>query len=104
MAEGEERRDLLRFNIVLGATIAVVVLFILIASIWGSGAIQNGDNEDYEWWEVPLHDRHKMNLDYTGVRSTLPVNGTYNWTGPSEFSLRLICPQVNKMQDIQKPL
>ena len=49
MGVSEERRDLLRFNIVLGATIAVVVLFILIASIWGSGVIQNGDNEDLEW-------------------------------------------------------
>ncbi len=92
MGVSEERRELLRFNVVLGATIAVVVLFILIASIWGSGAIQNGDNEDYNWWEVPLHDRHKMDLDYTGTRSKLPIDGIYNWTGPSEHFVEVDLP------------
>ena len=67
--ENGERREFLRLNLALGATIGVVVLFILLASIWGSGVLQNADDENYSWWEVPLHDRHKMNLDYTGPDS-----------------------------------
>ena len=90
--ENGERREFLRLNLALGATIGVVVLFILLASIWGSGALQNADDENYTWWEVPLHDRHKMNLDYTGLRSQLPVNGTYNWTGPTEFYVEVTLP------------
>ena len=69
MAEAEERREILRLNLALGATIGVVILFIVLASVWGSGAVQNADDENYSWWEVPLHDRHKMDLDFTKSRS-----------------------------------
>ena len=92
MAEAEERRDLLRLNIALGATICVVILFLILASVWGSGALQNENEENSSWWNVPLHDRHKMNLDYTGIRSQLPVNGTYNWTGPTEYFVEVDLP------------
>ena len=84
MAEAEERREFLRLNIALGATIGVVILFMILASVWGSGALQSGEEESDSWWNVSLHDRHKMDLDYTGTRSSLPVAGIYNWTGPSE--------------------
>ena len=92
MAEAEERREILRLNLALGATIGVVILFIVLASVWGSGAIQNADDENYSWWEVPLHDRHKMDLDFTKSRSQLPVNGTYNWTGPTEHFVEVDLP------------
>ena len=92
MAEAEERREFLRLNLALGATIGVVTVFILLASIWGSGAVQTNDDENYSWWEVPLHDRHKMNLDFTGTRSALPANGTYTWTGPSEYFVEVDLP------------
>ncbi|MDE0708111.1 MAG: CocE/NonD family hydrolase [Candidatus Poseidoniales archaeon] len=92
MAEAEERRDLLRLNIALGATICVVILFLILASVWGSGALQNENEENSSWWNVPLHERHKMNLDYTGTRSQLPVNGTYNWTGPTEYFVEVDLP------------
>ena len=92
MAEAEERREILRLNLALGATIGVVILFIVLASVWGSGAVQNADDENYSWWEVPLHDRHKMDLDFTKSRSQLPVNGTYNWTGPTEHFVEVDLP------------
>ena len=44
MAEANERRELLRLNLALGATIAVVILFIVLASVWGSGAVQNSND------------------------------------------------------------
>ena len=68
MAEGEERREFLRLNLALGATIAIVVLFMFLASVWGSGAIQSENENTSSSWNVPLQDRHKMDLDYTGTR------------------------------------
>ena len=69
MAEAEERREILLLNLALGATIAVVIMFIVLASVWGSGAVQNADDENYRSWDVPLHDRHKMDLDFSGLRT-----------------------------------
>ncbi|MDG1525118.1 MAG: CocE/NonD family hydrolase, partial [Candidatus Thalassarchaeaceae archaeon] len=93
MAEAEERRDLLRLNVALMGTVGVVILFMILASVWGSGALESNDDDgNYSWWNVPLQDRHKMDLDYTGTRSRLPVNGTYNWTGPSEFFVEVDLP------------
>ena len=83
---------MMRFNLVMGATVGVVILFFILASVWGSGAVQKSSEEDYSWWEVPLNERHKMNLDYTGLRSQLPVNGTYSWSGPSEFFIEVELP------------
>ena len=80
MADAEGRRELMRFNLVMGATIGIVILFFILASVWGSGAIQKSSEKEYSWWEVPLQERHEMELDFTGLRSQLPVNGTYNWT------------------------
>ena len=101
MADGEGRRELMRFNLVMGATIGIVILFFILASVWGSGAIQKSSEKEYSWWEVPLQDRHKMELDFTGLRSQLPVNGTYNWTGPSEFFIEVDLPPSE--QDVGYP-
>ena len=92
MADADGRREMMRFNLVMGATFGVVILFFILASVWGSGAVQKSSEEDYSWWEVPLNERHKMDLDYTGLRSQLPVNGTYSWSGPSEFFIEVELP------------
>ena len=101
MADAEGRRELMRFNLVMGATIGIVILFFVLASVWGSGAIQKSTEKEYSWWEVPLQERHKMELDFTGLRSQLPVNGTYNWTGPSEFFIEVDLPPSE--QDVGYP-
>ena len=93
MAANEERRELLTLNIALGLTIGVVALFIVLASIWGSGAVQDSSTvEDEAWWQVSLQERHKLDLDYTGVRSKLPIEGMYNWTGPTEYFVEVDLP------------
>ena len=33
-----------------------------------------------------------MDLDFTKSRSQLPVNGTYNWTGPTEYFVEVDLP------------
>ena len=101
MADADGRRELMRFNLVMGATVAVVILFFILASVWGSGAVQQSSEEKDSWWNVPLQDRHKMDLDFTGLRSQLPVNGTYNWSGPSEFFIEVDLPPSE--QDVGYP-
>ena len=95
-SDSNERREQLQLNMALGATAIIVVLFMILASVWGSGFFDSNDSEnsadDYEWWDVPLDLRHQMNLDFTGSRSSLPVNGTYNWTGPSEHFVEVDLP------------
>jgi len=66
-------------NVTLAATFAVAVIFLLLGTSIGHIADDAALNEKTSqyWWEVPLHERHKMNLDLTQERSVLPINGTY---------------------------
>ncbi|MEE2812766.1 MAG: CocE/NonD family hydrolase [Candidatus Thermoplasmatota archaeon] len=89
------RRDLMQLNIAMAATAVVVILFMILASIWGSGMFSSDSKngvDDYDWWDVPLELRHEMDLDFTGSRSQLPENGTYSWTGPSEYFVEVDLP------------
>ena len=66
-------------NITLAATIAVSIVALFLGANVGqlvdtNLVVQKSPN----WWEVDLHDRHKMNLDFTQERSVLPISGTYN--------------------------
>ena len=65
-------------NITLGATLAFSIAFLLLSTNITVEIDENASLESVgEWWQVPLHDRHKMDLDLTQERSVLPVNGTY---------------------------
>ena len=44
----------------------------------------NNINQDDEWWNTPVHERENMELNMTGWRSQLPVDGKYSWSGPTE--------------------
>ena len=64
-------------NITLAATFAVSVIFLFLGSSVGhileeEPFIKSAPN----WWEVPIHERHKMNnLNLTQERSLLPIEG-----------------------------
>jgi hypothetical protein len=103
MDDAVERRELLRLNLALGATIVVVILFLILASIWGSGMVENDDDAGRAWWDVPLDERHEMDLDFTGLRSRLPVNGTYNWTGPTEHFVEVTLPASERDAGYPEP-
>ena len=60
-------------NFTLGATIAVAIVFLFLGV--GIGQVvtdEIGSNQSVEWWQTPLHDRHKMDLNLTQARSVLP--------------------------------
>jgi predicted acyl esterase len=92
MEEADERRDLLRLNLAVGMTIAVVIAFLMIATVWGSALTDNDGDGIGHWTEVSLKDRHKMDLNFTGLRSQLPEAGPYTWTGPSEHYVEVTLP------------
>lgn len=87
-----ERRQL---NIAVGATTIVIVIFMILASVWGTISTFGGGygpNGEWEWWEVPLEERHTMGLNVTGERSVLPEAGPYNWSGPTEYFVEVDLP------------
>ncbi|RJV00252.1 MAG: CocE/NonD family hydrolase [Candidatus Poseidoniales archaeon] len=66
-------------NITLAATLAISIAFLFLGTSIGQLLEQEQViDESYEWWEVPLHERHKMDLNLTQERSVLPVKGTYD--------------------------
>ena len=71
------RREL---NISMVSTIAVSIVFLLMAMSFGKAVINNSNSETTfsgDWWDTPLHLRHTMDLPMNMMRAQLPVNGTY---------------------------
>ena len=57
------------------------------------------NNED--WWDTPIHERENMELNMTGWRSQLPVEGIYSWSGPTEHFVEVDLPLSE--QDVGYP-
>nr|MBC8518303.1 hypothetical protein [Euryarchaeota archaeon] len=88
-------REKKQLNIAVGATAIVIVIFMVLATVWGTvSSIGGGYGADgqWEWWEVPLEQRHTMGLNVSGERSVLPETGPYNWTGPTEYFVEVDLP------------
>ena len=76
-SEGHAQRQL---NFSAAATIAVSIVFLLVAMTVGpsaSDAMDGSESFSGEWWNTPLHLRHTMDLPMDTLRAQLPVNGTY---------------------------
>jgi len=88
-------REKKQLNIAVGATAIVIVIFMVLATVWGTvSSIGGGYGADgqWEWWEVPLEQRHTMGLNVSGERSVLPEPGPHNWTGPTEYFVEVDLP------------
>ena len=75
--EGKGRRQL---NLSAGATIAISIVFLMLAMTLGTNLTQSAKESGAfsgEWWETPLELRHTMDLPMDTLRAQLPVNGTY---------------------------
>ena len=76
-SDGHAQRQL---NYSAGATVAVSIVFLLLAMTVGptiGQAMDDVSNYETEWWNTPLHLRHTMDLPMDTLRAQLPVNGTY---------------------------
>ena len=57
-------------NITLAATLAISIAFLFLGTSIGQLLEQEQViDKSYEWWEIPLHERHKMDLNLTQERS-----------------------------------
>lgn len=80
-------------NITLAATFAfsIVVLF-LGANVGQLIESSPSASKSNYWWEVDLHDRHKMDLNLTQERSVLPVQGQYKVRAYTEHFIPVELP------------
>ncbi|MEE2812013.1 MAG: CocE/NonD family hydrolase [Candidatus Thermoplasmatota archaeon] len=79
----EERRDVRQLNFAMGATVAVVVLFMVLAATFGSGisnSMSGGGGSDH--WLLPVDERAGLHYDNTDVFSRVSWNGTHNISEP----------------------
>ena len=76
---------------ILMSTILVTGI-IISSTIWSAAGPGGFSKSDYEWWETPVNERYNMELNMTGWRSQLPVEGLYSWTGPTEYYVEVDLP------------
>ena len=69
-------RNQAQLNISLSVTIAVCIVFLFLSMSFGETLSDdsNVENAD-EWWNVPLNERHEMELPMNTSRAQLPVKG-----------------------------
>ena len=64
-------------NLTLAGSFSIAVVFLFLAMGFGEVLSDSKDkSQSYEWWETPLQERHKMDLNLTQDRSVLPQNGS----------------------------
>ncbi len=81
-------------NITLAATFAVSVIFLLLGTNVGHVLDDVSiPKETPNWYEVPIHERHKMtNLNLTGERSAIPIEGPYEVQTYTEHYIEVELP------------
>ena len=86
-------------------TLALMICLLMIvptlAGCFTEETNNNNINQDDEWWNTPVHERENMELNMTGWRSQLPVDGKYSWSGPTEHFIEVDLPLSE--QDVGYP-
>ncbi len=76
----EERREGRQLNLAMGATVVIVILFMILAATFGVGfskSIADGE-ESIGHWLPPVEERSKLIYENTDVFSRVSMNGSYN--------------------------
>tara|TARA_B110000196_G_scaffold247033_1_gene216002 strand:+ start:5010 stop:6881 length:1872 start_codon:yes stop_codon:yes gene_type:complete len=78
----------------LGILISTIIIvgLIIISTIWSGAGPGGFSDSKYEWWDTPVDERYNMELNMTGWRSQLPVDGPYSWSGPTEYFVEVDLP------------
>ena len=78
----------------LGILISTIIIvgLIIISTIWSGAGPGGFSDSKYEWWDTPVDERYNMELNMTGWRSQLPVEGPYSWSGPTEYFVEVDLP------------
>ena len=84
-----------------GVAVVAIVLMLIISTLWTAAGPSIAGGEDDDWWNTPVSERHKMDLNMTGLRSQLPEAGPYTWSGPTEHFVEVDLPPSE--QDVGYP-
>ena len=80
-------------NLTLAGSFSIAVVFLFLAMGFGEVLSDSKDkSQSYEWWETPLQERHKMDLNLTEDRSVLPQNGDYEVLAYTEHFVSVDLP------------
>mgnify|MGYP001466201449 FL=1 len=71
---------------------ALAVIFLILGINFGTLEDDLSQEMAFEWWETPIQDRHKMDLNLSGERSALPVNGSYSVLDYTEHFVEVELP------------
>ena len=97
------RLEKLDSRYLLGGGVAVValVLMLILSILWTAAGPSIAGEGDEDWWNTPVDQRYKMDLNMTGLRSQLPEVGPYTWSGPTEHFVEVDLPLSE--QDVGYP-
>ena len=84
-----------------GVAVVAIVLMLIMSTLWTAAGPSIAGGEDDDWWNTPVNERHKMDLNMTGLRSQLPEVGPYTWSGPTEHFVEVDLPPSE--QDVGYP-
>ncbi len=80
-------------NLTLAGSFSIAVVFLFLAMGFGEVLSDSKDkSQSYEWWETPLQERHKMDLNLTEDRSVLPQSGDYEVLAYTEHFVSVDLP------------
>ncbi|MGB0174445.1 MAG: hypothetical protein ACPF9S_05375, partial [Candidatus Poseidoniaceae archaeon] len=100
--DSSSERSKTQLNISLSATIAFCVIFLFLSMSFGEALTNENEVENtYDWWDVPLHERHMMDLPMDTMRAQLPENGTYDVLPYTEHFISVELPASE--QDVGYP-
>ena len=84
-----------------GVAVVAIVLMLFVSTLWTAAGPSIVGADDDDWWNTPVNERHKMDLNMTGLRSQLPEAGPYTWSGPTEHFVEVDLPPSE--QDVGYP-
>ena len=89
-ADPKSRREL---DMALASTGAIILVFIFLAAGIGGSLTESRQTEDApEWWEYPIQDRWKLDLNLTSWRSQLPEKGEWDILPMTEHFVNVDLP------------
>ena len=84
-----------------GVVVVAIVLMLIMSTLWTAAGPSIAGGKDDDWWNTPVDQRYKLDLNMTGLRSQLPEAGPYTWSGPTEHFVEVDLPPSE--QDVGYP-
>jgi hypothetical protein len=100
--DSSPERNKTQLNISLAATISFCIVFLFLSMSFGKVfPDENSVDSAYDWWDVPLNERHKMDLPMDTMRAQLPEEANTQFNLTRNISSPSISHHQSKTLDIQ---